>query len=264
MHLPRLAPLALGLLALGALAPASAGADEAGAAAAAAEARAKQQAEALVERLQSKDAAVQREAVLEAKAEQHPLVTAALVKRLSDEHSLVRQGAIEALAARTTSDGKKQAAGGLGARLARLAAPEHQAELLLALGALQTLAQVVSLKAIGDGIETKTPEKELEARLQAIAHVPDAKAIELLIDLRARAGNRAANEENRAAALCRRALAFALGRDMGSDTDAWRSWWKDNAETFDFTAVARARAEEAERRAQREAKKAEREAKRPK
>ncbi len=219
---------------------------------------ARKEAQALAERLADKDLATRQAALAEAAANQHALITAALVKRLGDEAYVVREAAIQALAARSTEEGRKQAAQGLAQRLPRLAGPDQKGELLEALAALRTLAQVVSLKAIADPIRVDTDAEELAARLQAIANVPDPKAIELLIDLRAKAGNRAANEENRGAWLCRQALKDALGRDLGSDTDAWRSWWKDNAATFDFGAAAARRAADDERKAGRDARKEER------
>lgn len=225
----------------------------------AAEAQAKQEAQALVARLESKELEVVQAALTEAQGQQHPLVTAALVKRLADERFTVREAAMAALAARDTPEGKKQAAQGLAARLPRLAGPDDRHELLQALQVLRTLAQVVSLKAIADPISVKTEQEELRARLMAIANVPDAKAIELLIDLRAKAGNRAANEENRGAWLVRQALKAAIGQDLGADTDAWRAWWKDHAATFDFAAAAERRTADDARKADREAKKEERE-----
>lgn len=249
-----LAPLLLALALVARAAPARA--EDAAAKEALAEA--KNQAQALVARLEAKELDVKEAALAAAKEEQHPLVTAALVKLLGAELSVVRSAAIVALAARSTPEGRKAAALGLAARLPRLAEPEQQAELLEVCGALGSLAQVASIKALADGVKHDTPQEELRARLMAIANVPDAQAIETLIDLRAKAGNHAANEENRGAWLCRQALAAAIGKDLGSDTDAWRAWWKDNAATFDFVAAAAARNAKSEKQAAREAKKGER------
>lgn len=232
-------------------------------AAKAAEAEARKQAQELAERLASKEVAVREAALVAAKTEQHPLVTAALVKALQADLRVHRSSAIEALVARTTAEGKKAAALGLGARLAHLKAPEQQEELIEVCTALGRLAQVASLKALEDGVKVDTPEAEFRARVMAIARVPDPKAIDLLIDLRARSGNRAANEENRGAWLCRQALAAALGQDLGGDTDRWRAWWRENRETFDFAAAAAARDAQDEKQAQREAKRAERKTSKP-
>jgi HEAT repeat protein len=216
------------------------------------EAAEQRKAEDLVERLKSKDLDVRRAAATEAKGEQHSLVTAALAKLVGDDDEQVRTAVREALAARTLPAGKKQAAQALAARLPRLAreVPAHT-ELLATIEALRGLAQPVSVAALAEGIGTKTDEEEYRARVMAIANVPDAKAIETLIDLRGKAGNRAANEQNRGAWLCRQALISAIGRDLGGDTDAWRDWWRRNGATFDFAEAAARRAEEGERGARR-------------
>ncbi|MGE0191519.1 MAG: hypothetical protein AB7T63_05690 [Planctomycetota bacterium] len=230
----------------------------------AAEEAAKAEAKALAERLGDKERAVREEALVEAKANQHPLVTAALVKRLGDDFFELRETAIEALATREAEACKRGAAQALGARLAKVPGGDRLEERLLVIDALRRLAQVNSLKALADDIDIKMDAEELGARTMAIANVPDAKAIELLIDLRARAGRGAANEANRGATLLRRALTSAIGQDLGGDTDAWRIWWKDNKKDFDFAAAAERRRAAEEKADQREARLEERKEKRKK
>lgn len=257
-----LALLALTLLSLSwaRVASADAAADKA------AEEAAKAEAKALAERLGDKERTVREEALEAAKANQHALVTAAVVKRLGDDYFELRETAIEILAAREADACKRVAAQGLAARLAKLPGSDRQEERLLVIDGLRRLAQVTSLKALADDIDIKMDAEELGARTMAIANVPDAKAIELLIDLRSRAGRHAANGANHSATLLRKALTSAIGQDLGGDTDAWRIWWKDHEKDFDFQAAAeRRRAAEAKadkREAQREERKEKRKKKR--
>ena len=175
----------------------------------AAEEAAKAEAKALAERLGDKERTVREEALEAAKANQHALVTAAVVKRLGDEYFELRETAIEILAAREAEACKRAAALGLGARLAKLPGSDRQEERLLVIDGLRRLAQVSTLKALADAIDIKMDAEELGARTMAIANVPDAKAIELLIDLRSRAGRHAANGANHSATLLRKALTSA-------------------------------------------------------
>lgn len=219
---------------------------------------AKAEAKALADRLGDKERTVRSEALAEAAANQHALVTTALVRRLGDDYFDLREAAIEALATRSSEPGKRDAAQGLAARLARIPGGDRMQERLLVIDGLRRLAQVTTLKALADAIDLKMEADELAARTMAIANVPDAKAIELLIDLRSRAGRGAANDANRSAALLRKALTSAIGRDLGGDTDAWRLWWKENKKDFDFEAAAARRREADEKAEEREARRDER------
>ena len=230
----------------------------------AAEEAAKAEAKALAERLGDKERTVREEALEAAKANQHALVTAAVVKRLGDEYFELRETAIEILAAREAEACKRAAALGLGARLAKLPGSDRQEERLLVIDGLRRLAQVSTLKALADAIDIKMDAEELGARTMAIANVPDAKAIELLIDLRSRAGRHAANGANHSATLLRKALTSAIGQDLGGDTDAWRIWWKDHKKDFDFEAAAERRRAAEEKADKREAQREERKEKRKK
>ena len=230
----------------------------------AAEEAAKAEAKALAERLGDKERTVREEALEAAKANQHALVTAAVVKRLGDEYFELRETAIEILAAREAEACKRAAALGLGARLDKLPGSDRQEERLLVIDGLRRLAQVSTLKALADAIDIKMDAEELGARTMAIANVPDAKAIELLIDLRSRAGRHAANGANHSATLLRKALTSAIGQDLGGDTDAWRIWWKDHKKDFDFEAAAERRRAAEEKADKREAQREERKEKRKK
>ena len=150
------------------------------------------------------------------------------------------------------------------ARLAKLPGSDRQEERLLVIDGLRRLAQVSTLKALADAIDIKMDAEELGARTMAIANVPDAKAIELLIDLRSRAGRHAANGANHSATLLRKALTSAIGQDLGGDTDAWRIWWKDHKKDFDFEAAAERRRAAEEKADKREAQREERKEKRKK
>ncbi len=239
-----LAVLGLLLPALACIAARPARADDAGAATKEAEAAAAKAAAALLERMKSSDLDVKRPAVAQAKSEQHPTVTAQLARALSDADDLVRQTAIEGLAARTTPAGRKAAATAIAARLPRLTeSPVLRDELLRALAILHDLAEPVSLKALAAHLGLDVEPEELAARLKAIANLPISEAVDTIIDFRATGGNRGGRSElGYRRRFAREAFAYATGTDVGNDPDAMRAWWKEHAKGFDFQAAAAERA----------------------
>ena len=197
---------------------------------------------ALVARTRSADLETRRGAAVEAAAEQHASVTAALAHLLSDPDAEVRAAAITGLAKREDGTAKKSAASALAARLPRLAEkPAMKDELLKAVAALHDLAQPVAIKALLDDLPPVAEPGVLEARLMAVANVPAAEAIEELIDLLAR-GRKGADLVRRHAA---EALRAATGERLGGDPDVWRAWWREHEKDFDYAAAAAKRREAA-------------------
>lgn len=243
-RVPTLALLWVLLPALAGVAAHPARADDAAAATKEAEAAAAKAAAALVELMKSSDLDVKRPAVAQAKGDQHPTVTAQLARALSDADDLVRQTAIEGLAARTTPAGRKAAATAIAARLPRLAeSPLLRDELLRALAILHDLAEPVAHKALAARLGLDVDPEELAARLKAIANLPIPEAVDTIIDFRATGGNRGGRGElGYRRRFARDAFTYATGADVGNDPDAMRAWWKEHAKGFDFQAAAAERA----------------------
>lgn len=217
---------------------------------------------ALVARLRDADADVRVQAALEAVACPSPALLKPLLRLLTDPEQGVREAATKALGARVEEGDRKKAAAGLVPRLARLGRPqEDQAERLVVIDALAHLAQPVSIRPLLDGIGLETLPEEFEARLDAVARVPHAEAIERLIQFLAR-GHR--GSFGRQVAAARNALQLATGVRLGDDPDRWRAWWRDNERTFSFEAIAAARAQAEAERQEREARRAEQREKRAK
>lgn len=258
MSLPARLLLALTLGLVPAVAFAEDGAADA-APSAEAEPRATATAESVLEGLASEDARVRLAACETARDVAGSKVVAGLVKALGDKADTVRVAAIGALGARTEADDKKAAAAGLNKRLAAWAkSAESRPELDAALDALHDLAQVSSVKPLMDGIDLKTDADEAEARLMAVANVPDKEAIEALIKFRGKGRRRGSNGQQQ---LAHKALLYATGAKVQNDPDAWRAWWKEREKSFDFQAAADLRAETAQKRADREERKRERDEK---
>ncbi len=195
---------------------------------------------ALIARTRSTDLETRRAAAVEAASEQHAGVTTTLAHLLSDPDPEVRRSAIEGLGKRTDGASKKPAAAALAGRLPRLAEKsEMKDELLKAVAALHDLAQPVAIKALLDDLPAIAEPEVLEARLMAVANVPAAQAIEELIDLLAR-GRRGADLLRRHTA---EALRSATGQNLGGNPDAWRAWWREHDEDFDYAAAAAKRRE---------------------
>lgn len=232
------------LSALAVLAASPAGAEEPAPASKEAEAAAAKEAAALVEEMKASDLDVKRPAVAKAKDVQHPTVTAQLARALSDADDLVRQTALEGLAARSTPEGKKAAATAIAARLPRMTeAPKLHDEMHRALEILHDLAQPVALKALAAHLGLDVDSEELAARLKAIANLPTPEAIETIIDFRSTGGRLGGGSElGYRRRLAREAFVYATGANVGNDPDAMRAWWKEHAKGFDFQAAAEERA----------------------
>jgi HEAT repeat protein len=210
----------------------------------------------VVARLKSKEGDQRLVAAGQALAIADDAVTLPLIRLLGDEGFGVRAAAIRALAKRSTKRGKKDAARALAARMPRLARSEHgEGELIIVVEALGELAQPSSVKPLFANVDDDTGDEVFEARMNAVARIPDAAAIEELIQYLARRGRGKWAGRKRAVI---NALQAATGQKLGGDPDAWRAWWKENAKTFDFGAAAERRAEEGDERARREAKKRDR------
>jgi hypothetical protein len=209
--------------------------------------------EDVVERLKSKESDQRLAAATEAEKIADDAVTKPLARLLTDDEFVVRAAAIRALATRTTDRGRKDAAKALGVRLGKIAKAAHgEGEQLLVIEALGKLAQPSSIKPLFDGITDETSEEVFGARMQAVAGIPDAEAIEELIKfLSARGRGKWAGRKRSVI----NALQTATGERFGGDPDEWRSWWKENRKTFDFEAAAERRQSDADKRAEREERK---------
>jgi hypothetical protein len=197
---------------------------------------------ALLERLKATDAGERKAAAVAAASEQDARVTAALVGALTDADGQVRRAVIAALAARTEDAAKKDAASALLGRTARLVQyADMQDELIAVFNALHDLALPTIVRPLADGIDLERREPAiLEARLRAIANVPNADAITSLIDVMAKGGKSNAWWKK----AVREALIYATGEKFGPDPDPWRKWWKDHGKDFDFAAASARRAKE--------------------
>ena len=183
-------------------------------------------------------------------------VTKPLVHLLIDDRFEIRAGAIRALGARESEKSKKEAAKALCMRLPKLAKSAiDEGELALAVQALHDLAQPSSIKPLLDKIQDTESDELFRARLMAVANVPDAEAIDELIQLLAQRGRGKWEGQKRSVIS---ALESATGEKLGGDPDEWRAWWKDAKKSFDFDAAAAARREGDQRDAEREERKRER------
>jgi len=228
------------------------------------------EAAALIKGFKNKDASIRVQAAEAAADLQHPSLTAALARLLSDRELGVRLAATEALGGREGKKDRKKAAASLGSRLTHLSKQKHAdgEELLTVIEALGRLGQRSAIKPLLEPIHLDTPEDEAAARIDAVAHIPCAEALEALIDFLAK-GRRGGRQKQRK--MAHKALTRLTGanpsdhRAAGRDADRWRAWWKDHKKGFDFQAVADARAEAAARKkAAEERKKKKREAQRKK
>ena len=195
----------------------------------------------LVARLKSEDVDGRRQAVAEAKREQAPAVTAELVRRIPDADEKVRIAAIAALGARTETAARKDAAGHLASRLARVTKNEQREERFAALRALHDLAQPSTLKALEDGVALDMEPEELALRLRAIANLPCDDAIEWLIKARSSSGRGGRAGRGYGGRMMRDAWEYATGQPRPSnDPDAWRTWWSERKDSWDHSeALAR-------------------------
>jgi len=187
------------------------------------------------------DAAVRLAAARAAADLQDGLLTAPLVRLLKDKELPVRRAAVAALAGRVEEKERKEAAAGLAARLAPLGKREEdKEEMLEVVSALHDLAQPSTIKALVD-VTVNDDRDVVRARAMAVANVPCADAIERLIQLGSK-GRRHLGWGD----LLRDALQYATGVRLKGDADAWREWWRDAQDGFDFQAAAKRRAEERE------------------
>ena len=207
--------------------------------------------EAVKKAMGSRDAAVRLAAARTAAGLQDHLITAPLVKLLKDKERPVREAAIEALAGRVEKRERKSAANGLAARIAPLAKDEQaKDELLLVIQALHDLAQPTTIKTLMD-VTVNDEQEIVRARAMAVANIPDAEAIERLLQLGSK-GRRHTNWQR----IARDALRYATGVQLRGDADAWRQWWRENKGHFSFEAAAKRRADERDEK-QRKAERAE-------
>jgi HEAT repeat protein len=184
-----------------------------------------------------------------------------LVRLLKDKEDVVRDAALDALAARTEEKQRKTAALSIATTLLRpldrvpTTADRDLEEPVVQ--ALHDLAQEATIGHLLDDVHPEAPADLIKARLRAVANVPSKKAIEALIDYGAR---RRSGDGHRAAV--RDALRYATGQTFGGDPDQWRQWWREMEKDFDVQAAARARAEARDAQEGRERKREERREKR--
>lgn len=197
---------------------------------------------------------VRLEAVKLAKGLEDPRLVPAIGKLLRAPEEDVRVGAMAALGARGTPESKKKAATLLAERLKPLDAAletdvTRKPELIALCKALHDLAQVSSVDPLLDGIEFRADLEVVEARAMAVANVPDAKAVDGMIDLMGRRHR----DGTGIRAVLSKALFYATGAKLGNDADAWRAWWKDARTRFDFEGAAENRAKAREAKEAKEA-----------
>jgi len=197
--------------------------------------------EAVKKAMGHRDAGVRLAAARAAAGLQDRLITAPLVKLLKDKEWVVREAAIQSLSGRVEKRDRRSAAAGLAARLGPLGKNEQAKEEMLAvIQALHDLAQPTTIKALMD-VTVNDDGEIVRARAMAVANVPDAEAIERLLQLGSK-GRRHTNWQR----IARDALHYATGVQLRGDADAWRQWWRDAKADFSFEAAARRRAEERE------------------
>lgn len=200
-------------------------------------------AKALAEAMESEDADARAQAAKDACKNTEATLTSPLIRLLKDDVLAVRLAAMEALATRTDKTGKRKAASALLAHQDRVGKdPARMEECEAALRALRPHATTSALKPLLKGVTKDTPIALLDARLNAVAWIPHASAIESLIDLLAQGRRRGESVPIKGAAV--RALRVATGNDgrgLGVDPDRWRAWWRDAKAEFDFEAVAATR-----------------------
>lgn len=211
---------------------------------------------AIVEGLGSDEISARVTAAEAASGTQDAKVEKALLKALDDDVLQVRAAVIEALAARAGASSKKTAAKALARRMAKLRkSDENLSEELLVIDALRKLAQKDTIDALVDDVGIDTPSEIAEARMMAVANVPDAKAIEALIGVLQKGRRRGRGNHPEYAS---RALQSATGERFGRDPDKWREWWKGAEDGFDFVAASKRRADQEDRQAEREERRARR------
>jgi HEAT repeat protein len=214
-----------------------------------------QEARDLIAAMKSKDAKIRLEATQEAAENQDAALASALVRLLSDKDGEVRDAAILALGARTEPTARKKATSSLLARLDRLRKhPADRPELLLAIEAIGGLRLPSAVKPLLEPIDLAMDMEEVDARMNAVAAIPEKESIDRLIQFLAR-GRRGGQGPQRASA--QRALQTLTGHRGNRDPDQWRAWWKENESTFSFDAIVAAReAAEAEAKAKEAAREA--------
>lgn len=218
---------------------------------------------ALAEQMRAKDPEQRLAAAQAARENACASLTTPLVRLLADKSPGIRIAAVEALGARMDKAGRKKAAATLAGRVSRLEKQaEDRVELLATLEAVRALAQPGPIKGLIGGIKTDSDIEVVEARLMAVAAVPAKEAIDRLIQFLAKGRRGQLGPQRRAAV---QALEYATGmsrKGLGHDPDRWRAWWRETEDTFDFEAVAAARAEAAGEAAEKRARAEERKEKR--
>ena len=210
----------------------------------------KTEAKALQEAMRSEDPKLRLEAATQAAQNQEAALTSALIRLLADKDGFVRDAAIVALSKRSEKAARKKASSALTPRLPRLRKhPADHDELFLVIEALGTLAQTTAIKPLLDPIDGDMPLEEADARLQAVARIPEAESVKRLIQFLDK-GRRGGRAKQKAAA--QRALQTLTGHKASRDPDAWRAWWRENEKGFDFTHVAQERAAAEAARAEKE------------
>jgi len=210
----------------------------------------KARAAALIAAMKSKDPDARAEAAEKAAGNQHASLTSALVRLLADRELGVRHMAMQALGTREVRAARKKAAGALTPKLKRLGNhPADRDELMRVIDTLRLLQQPSSIRPLLDGIDGDMELDEVKARLNAVAGVPDAEAIERLIQFLAK-GRRGGLKPQRTAAV--KALQWATGQRLGHDPDKWRAWWREYGKDFSFEALADEREEAARKKKEKE------------
>jgi HEAT repeat protein len=197
------------------------------------------------------------EGLKEAKTVDDLKMIPALGKLLKAPEKAVRIAAIEDLGARASVETRKKAATVLCERLKPLDAlldkdPSQKDEVIAVAHALHDLAQPSSIEALLSGIDANSDLDVVEARAMAVGNIPDAKAIEGLIDYMSRGRRGGGGHGGRLS----KALRYATGATVADDPDAWRAWWKVAKTHFDFEEAASKREKaRAEQSAKEEARK---------
>ena len=206
----------------------------------------KARAAALAAAMRSKDPGARAVAAEKAAGNQHPSLTSPLVRLLADKELGVRHMAMRALGRRELRAARKKAAGALTPKLKRLGNhPADRDELMRVIDTLRLLQQPSSIRPLLDGIDGDMELDEVKARLNAVAGVPDAEAIERLIQFLAK-GRRGGLKPQRTAAA--KALQWATGQRLGHDPDKWRAWWREYEKDFSFEALAEEREDAARKK----------------
>jgi HEAT repeat protein len=179
------------------------------------------------------------EGLKEAKTVDDVKVIPALGKLLKAPEKAIRVAAIEDLGARASTETRKKAAAVLNERLKPLDAllekdPTQKDEVVAIAHALHDLAQPSSIEPLLEKIDIYEDLDVLEARMMAVGNIPDAKAIEGLIDVMGRGRRNGGGH----ASVCAKALRYATGASLNNDVDGWRAWWRVAKPHFDFEDAA--------------------------